>query len=422
MTDQEREKILPLIIELAKTLHAFGTPAHRLECAVKEAGEALGMTVSVFSVPTSLMLSFGEPHQMQTAIIRVEPGFFDLARLGKVDKILNRILDQTISHDKALADLKQVQASPTEWGGKSMIFGFSLAGCAAARFFGGGVPEILVSGLAGLIVGFIMLMPAKKSEREPLADLLAATSASFIAWIATLFVPSLSPAVVILAAIVVLLPGLTTTLAINELATRHLASGSARLMQALMGFLALTIGSLIGEKLATTIPGVHASAATPLEPWTFIPALLLSGIALSLLFDAKLRDMPWIILSGALGFVCARFGGENFGPELGVTIGAFMVGISGNLYRRIVDAPAATLTVPGMMLLVPGGLGLQSVENLIQTKSTASISLVMTVFTIAGGLVTGLLFANLICPARKPIQHSASLAMCIYVANTNEDT
>jgi uncharacterized membrane protein YjjB (DUF3815 family) len=56
-----------------------------------------------------------------------------------------------------------------------------------------------------------------------------------------------------------------------------------------------------------------------------------------------------------------------------------------------------------MMLLVPGGLGLQSVENLIQTKSTASISLVMTVFTIAGGLVTGLLFANLICPARKPI-------------------
>ena len=403
MTDQEREKILPLIIELAKTLHTFGTPAHRLECAVTEAGVALGLPVSVFSVPTSLMLSFGDPQQMQTAIVRVEPGFFDLARLGKADKILALILEHKISNDDALVTLKGVQASPTEWGGKSMIFGFCIAGCAAARFFGGGVPEILIAGLAGLVVGFIMLLPVRRPEREPLADLLAAASASFIAWLATLFVPALSPAVVVLAAIVVLLPGLTTTLAINELATRHLASGSARLMQALMGFLALTIGSLIGEKIATSIPEVHATASTPLEPWTFIPALLLSGIALTLLFDAKLRDMPWIILSGALGFACARFGGDHFGPELGVTVGAFMVGISGNLYRRIVDAPAATLTVPGMMLLVPGGLGLQSVENLMQTKSTASISLVMTVFTIAGGLVTGLLFANLILPARKPI-------------------
>ncbi|MBC8309040.1 MAG: threonine/serine exporter family protein [Phycisphaerales bacterium] len=403
MTNLEREQILQLIIELAKTLHTLGTPAHRLECAVNQAGEALGIQVSLFSVPTSLMLSFGEPDDMQTAIIRVEPGFIDLARLSKVDKILNQILIKTIANDEALKQLKQVLSEPQEWGGKSMIFGFTLAGCAAARFFGGGLSEIIVAGVAGLVVGFIMLLPRKRPEREPLADLLAAAAASFLAWISTLIVPSLSPSVVVLAAIVVLLPGLTLTLSLNELATRHLASGSARLMQALMGFLALAIGSLIGENLALCIPNVHSTVATPLEPWTFIPALLLSGIALSVLFDAKMRDMPWIIISGVLGFACARFGGESLGPELGVTIGAFMVGISGNLYRRILDAPSATLTVPGIMLLVPGGLGLQSVEHLVESKAAANMNLVMTVFIIAAGLVTGLLFANLVLPARKHI-------------------
>mgnify|MGYP001294117737 CR=1 FL=1 len=64
MTNREREKILPLIIELSKTLHTLGTPAHRLECAVNQAGEALGIQVSLFSAPTSLMLSFGEAHDM----------------------------------------------------------------------------------------------------------------------------------------------------------------------------------------------------------------------------------------------------------------------------------------------------------------------------------------------------------------------
>ena len=403
MTNQEREKILPLIIELATTLHTLGTPANRLEVAVKEAGEALGLQVSVFSVPTSIMLTFGEPAQMQTAIIRVDPGFIDLAKLGQVDKILDQLLTKQVTQEVALKSLKKVRTSKAEWGGKSAIFGFSIAGCAAARFFGGGVPEIFIAGLAGLIVGLIMLMPLRKPERAPLADLIAAASASFVAWTATIFVPALSPSVVVLAAIVVLLPGLTTTLAINELATRHLASGSARLMQALIGFLALTIGSLIGEKIAAVIPNVHATAAIPLQPWTFIPALFLSGIALSVLFNAKVRDMPWIILTGAIGFFCARFGGENFGPELGVAVGAFVVGLSGNLYRRLADSPAATLIVPGMMLLVPGGLGLQSVERLMEAKSTASINLIMTVFTIAGGLVTGLLFANLVLPPRKPI-------------------
>ncbi|MDP7009039.1 MAG: threonine/serine exporter family protein [Phycisphaerales bacterium] len=403
MTTVEKETLLPLIIELAKTLHMLGTPAHRLECAVKQAADSLGIQVEVFSVPTSLMLSFGSPQQMETSIIRVEPGFFDLSRLSKVDKVLDQIIKKSIAHETALQRLHEIQAGRSEWSVMSMVLGFALAGCAAARFFGGGVPEILIAGVAGLLVGFIMLMPKRRPEREPLADLLAAASASFLAWITTLFVPALSPGVVILAAIVVLLPGLTTTLAINELATRHLASGSARLMQALMGFLALTIGSLIGEKLATLIPAVEATPATPLPQWTFIPALILSGIALSILFDAKARDMPWIILSGGLGFVCARFGGDTFGPELGVTIGAFMVGLAGNLYRRVADSPSATLTVPGMMLLVPGGLGLQSVEHLMETKSTASASVVMTVFIIAVGLVTGLLFANLVLPARKPI-------------------
>ena len=55
------------------------------------------------------------------------------------------------------------------------------------------------------------------------------------------------------------------------------------------------------------------------------------------------------------------------------------------------------------MILVPGGLGLHSVEQLFDSTSTASAGLVVAVFTIAGGLVAGLLVANLVLPPRKLI-------------------
>ena len=392
-----------LLIELAKTLHILGTPAHRLECTVREAGKSLGLEVSVFSVPTSLMLSFGTPEEMRTAIIRIEPGFINLARLRDVDLVLERILTDEVDHQETIAELKTIQTSPSGWGVWGALAGFSFAGAAASRFFGGGINEIIVAMLAGLIVGFTMLIPMRHPDRAPLADLIAACAATFFAWSMTIFFPTLQPGVVVLASLVVLLPGLTTTLAINELATRNLSSGSARLMQALMGFVALAIGSIIGETVASTLPVHESGVATPLPAWTLFPALVLSGVALSILFGARVKDVFWIIVAGSIGFGCARAGGEHLGPVIGVSLGAFAVGIAGNMYRRILDAPAATLIVPGIMILVPGGLGLHSVEQLFDSTSTASASLVVAVFTIAGGLVAGLLVANLVLPPRKLI-------------------
>ncbi len=403
MTKNEIQIGTQLLIELAKTLHILGTPAHRLECTVREAGESLGIEVSVFSVPTSLMLSFGGPEELRTAILRIEPGFINLARLRDIDRVLERILEREINPQGAIDELRAIQTSPSGWGIWGALAGFSFAGAAASRFFGGGINEILIALIAGLIVGFIMLIPMRHPDRAPLSDLIAATAATFFAWSMTTIIPSLHPGVVVLASLVVLLPGLTTTLAINELATRNLSSGSARLMQALMGFVALAIGSIIGETVASALPIRESGIATPLPQWTLFPALILSGVALSILFGARVKDVFWIIVAGSTGFGCARFGGEHFGPVIGVSIGAFAVGIAGNLYRRIADAPAATLIVPGIMILVPGGLGLHSVEQLFDSTSTASAGLVVAVFTIAGGLVAGLLVANLVLPPRKLI-------------------
>src|SRR5690606_30564729 len=56
-----------------------------------------------------------------------------------------------------------------------------------------------------------------------------------------------------LAGLVVLLPGLTFTIGLTELSTRHLASGTARLAGALVTFLGLGFGVALGSKAGALI-------------------------------------------------------------------------------------------------------------------------------------------------------------------------
>jgi uncharacterized membrane protein YjjP (DUF1212 family) len=69
--------------------------------------------------------------------------------------------------------------------------------------------------------------------------------------------------------IITLLPGLTVTVAMTELASRHLSSGSVRLSAAFIVFASMAFGVALGTTVVTELHGgpVHAAAATALPAW-----------------------------------------------------------------------------------------------------------------------------------------------------------
>ncbi|MGH8115754.1 MAG: threonine/serine exporter family protein, partial [Rhodanobacteraceae bacterium] len=60
LDDRERARIA-FVIELARRLHQYGAAAPRLEQAVGNASQQLGLACDVLSTPTSIVLSFGRP-------------------------------------------------------------------------------------------------------------------------------------------------------------------------------------------------------------------------------------------------------------------------------------------------------------------------------------------------------------------------
>ena len=79
-----------------------------------------------------------------------------------------------------------------------------------------------------------------------------------------------------------------------------------------------------------------------------------------------------------------------------------VVTAAGNGYARWADRPGAVIRVPGIIMLVPGSNSLRGLMTLVQQQSVeAGQEAALLVMNIVLALIAGLLFGNVVLPARK---------------------
>lgn len=390
------------IEQLGRALHSFGSAAHRIEDGMKIATETLGLEGQFFSSPTAIFVSFGHGEQRRTRLVRVEPGEVDLGKLAGVDGVLEALAAGHLELASAAQKLATIVAAPPRYGPGLATLAFALASGSAACFFGGGGREIAAAALVGLGIGLLALAAAHRPTLGRIFEPLAAMLATFTAMVAAAWAAPLAPFVVTLAGLIVLVPGLTLTVALRELASRHLVSGSARLAGALLVFLTIGFGVALGNRLGIAVVGpLPIVQPTPLAPWSEALALLAAAAGFTVLFRARPRDAGWIFAAGALAIAGSRTGVHLLGPELGAFVGALAVGLASNLYARLRRQTASVVQLPGLVLLVPGSLGFRSVSALLEQDTLSGVQTAFTMVLIAIALVTGLLVANVFVPPRR---------------------
>lgn len=392
--------------KLGRALHRFGSPAHRLEEALILVSRRLGIEGQFFSTPTAIFASLGGLGHRRTMLVRIEPGEVDLDKLGQLDRVLGEIVRGEVDVEAATAQVDGICAAPSRYGPVARAVSFALASGAAARFFGGGAGEIVGATAVGAVIGLFALLMAKVPNGDRLFELLAAVlSALLAAVLATSgLLPIAAPFVVTLSGLIVLVPGLTLTVAMNELATRNLTSGSSRLSGALLVFLVLAFGVAVGTRLGELLAGPAVDGLpAPLPAWSEPVALVFAAAAFTVLLKAAPRDFGWILGAGLLALVGGRLGTLLLPSELAPMVGALLVGLGGNAYSRLLDRPAVAVQVPGLILLVPGSIGLRSLSSLLEHDPLAGVQTAFTMTLVAVALVTGLLVANVVVPPRRPL-------------------
>jgi uncharacterized membrane protein YjjP (DUF1212 family) len=398
----DSDAVQRFLTEMPRALATYGTPAHRLEEAMALAAERLGVNAEFFSMPTAVLCAIGEGDQTRSHMVRVAPGEVNLEKLDRVDDILGRVLAGELRPRAALAEMDAVRAGPDRYGPVLTVACFGLAAAGAGTFFGGSWPDHGVSALLGLVVGLIALFARTRRQTARVTDFLSGVVCASGAMLAGRWVGGVTPSVVIISSLIVLVPGLTLTVAINELATKNLVSGTARLMGAVMILLSIGFGVALGQALVPSI-AVTSSAGAAAPDWARYAAVGLVPLALTVLFRARFRDALVIVPVAAAGYVGARQGARLMGPELGAWAGAFAVGMLGNLRARVADRPTAVTLVPGIMLLVPGAIGFSSVSSFMARDVVAGVQTAFSVVIMATGIVIGLLLANVLLPPRQSL-------------------
>lgn len=393
---------IEFVLSLARVLHRYGTPAHRLEEAINAICRDLGIVVEVFTTPTTIIMSFGEPAELRTRMMRVHGDELDMDKLEQVDDLADDVAANRVTPAAGVDRLAEIVAAPHRYGRVVTAAVHALTVATFAVFFGGSWRDVVMAALSGLALGGLAAVARRSHAMARVSELVGA---AFVALLTTIIgsVWAISPPLVTLAALIVLLPGMTLTVAIIELATGHLMAGTARLMGAVVGLMQLVVGVALGEKAALSLVTQVALVPDSLPAWTQWLALVVSAAGMGVVVQAQPRAFAWIIGAALVGFLGTRAGVAWLGPEMGVLVGAFATGALANMFARLLQRPAQVVLTPAVLLLVPGSMGFRGMTSLLGRDTLTGVETVFQMFIVAIAIVAGLLVANAVVSPRRTL-------------------
>ena len=390
------------IIRLGKTMHEYGTTSYRLENLLTETTHLLGLNGTFLITPTTMNFVFWEDGSEDeiTHIARVTPGGIDLNRLSLTHALTEQVLSGQVSLDKGIETLHEIRNSPDLYSKKVELLTWGVASGSFAALCGTGILDTLAAMVAGFLVYLLVYASTKIKRIEEMLEPMAALLVGFLASGAAAAGLQINAAIVILAGVIVFIPGLSLTLGLRELAARDLVSGTARIMDSIMTLFKLYFGAAFGLALGTLLWNISPHVAVPSMPsWVHYLAVLVLSSSLLVMFKIRHRDAIWALLAGFIAYTSAEVGNHLFGAELGALLGAMVVGVYANAYASIRNTPSHIVLMPGIVLLVPGSKAYMGLSSLVTgqeilTNSASGGQIFLTFMA----LIAGLMFSNVILP------------------------
>ncbi|GJD00491.1 DUF1212 domain membrane protein [Colletotrichum higginsianum] len=332
---QRQEEEAKITIHIAETLSRQDTTAKVLE-----------IDGHFLYLPGCMIISFDDrsTHTTEVRIVRVAQGI-DLGRLRDTHHVYKEVIHDVVSVDNGVERLDALIKAKDKFHAWVRVLVFGLTSATAAPFsFGARLIDLPLCFFFGCLVGFLQLIVAANSSLY--SNVLEVTA---------------------------------------TVLSRAIVPGSIRIVYAIIYSLFLGFGITIGAVLYGMFDdnAVSTTSCTNSIPahytFIFVPLFVL---CISILYQAKWRQMPVMLVVAFAGYVVNYFSGLRFSaaPQVANTLGALTVGVLANLYSRLRHGVAAATLIPAIFTQVPGGLastggllsGLRTANAL--TNSTHSVN------------------------------------------------
>jgi uncharacterized membrane protein YjjP (DUF1212 family) len=398
----EAAQATDVVLRFMRAGHDAGYPTAELEERVRLFATELGFPAAqVSATPTIVEVSLGTLPDQRSFTLRVRPRGVDLDAIARLDDLVADLLDGRAGVAEASERIAAVEEQPLHRRTWVQLAAYAAGGAAVTPVLGGGWRE-LVAGLAvGLVVGVVALLGGERTNTAPLVAPLAALAASFAAAALSHLGMREAVGVVTLAALVPLLPGMSLTIGMRELATEHLQSGVANTANALVQLLGLVFGVGVGRSIALSWFGPpHAAALDSAFGPTHVLAAIAAGLAFVVTLRARARAAPVMCAATVLAVTANAAGGAVFGKAGGVFAAAFAIGVAGEALSARFRRSPLVFIVPGVLILVPGSAGFDSLLKLLAGHTVSGIDTGFDAFVTAMSIAYGLVVSSVVLPRR----------------------
>ncbi|KAJ3134117.1 hypothetical protein HK100_003769 [Physocladia obscura] len=371
--EQQENMKHQFLIKLAQSFALYGAPPHRVEHHMSLASNAIGVEAIYFYSPGMVIVTFGSDDNAPYSRPHILKGTQgqNMRKLAQVNALCTALTKGFVELDDAIFILDSIKAERDLFDWYFVLLAFPLSTFTVCIIgFGGGWLDASVAGILGLLVGFLVVIV---SNKFPSVEFLLEFLSRGLNGLINPYGYCLNETAVILAAVVILLPGLVLTIGIIEISTRNLVSGTVRVAGALFTALLLGFGMMLGTDMAF---------------WVDSSAIQTSSTC-----------------SGSVSKLWAtQFKGNTSAIN---TICGVVIGLLANIYSRTTNDIAIAPILSGILLQVPGSIGVKSSIGLFadgsQENLLSGIQFSAQMLMVGISLAVGLFVATFIVwPKRGP--------------------
>ncbi|CAI7617532.1 unnamed protein product [Penicillium glandicola] len=365
------------IICRQRALMLFGAPTHRLEEYMQMTSKVLEVDSQFLYLPGCMVMSFDDPSTRTTEVklVRVAQGI-DLARLSDTHLIYKNVIHDVIGIEEAIQELDLVIKKKPIYNKVIIVLVYGLATATVGPFAFSARPiDMPIIFLNGILVGLMQHVAAPRSVLY--SNVFEVTSTVVTSFVARAF-GSIAIGVVdgkpqylfcfsaiAQSSIALILPGFLVLCSSLELQSHQIIAGSIRMVYALLFSLFIGYGITVGTTIYGLIDQNAVSDTSCPAKGAFknpyvqrFPFVAIQTVWLLIINQGKWKQLPPMSVIALAGYISNYFSTKKLGSNSQVanTVGAFVVGIMGNMYSRFWHGHAATAILPAIFILVPSGL------------------------------------------------------------------
>lgn len=413
------------IMRMCRALMLFGAPTHRLEEYMTMTSRVLEIDGQFIYFPGCMIVSFGDAatRTSEVHLVRCTQGL-NLSKLSDTHKIYKNVIHDLVGVDEASTKLEELLRRKNQYlpWVCVLLYGLGLALVCPFAFLGGWL-DIPISFGVGLCVGYLQFFVLSISNLySSVFEVSASIVVSFIArGIGTINGGNtFCFAAIAQGLLALILPGYIILCGSLELQSKNLVAGSVRMFYAIIYSLFLGFGITLGAALYGWVDKRSTSQTDCKvghnidDKWRilFVP---LFSLCLGLINQARWTQLPVMIFILSVGYIGTYFAGKHFASvtEFTAAIGAFIIGILGNMYSRIWKGMAVSAMLPAIFVQVPSGIaskstilsGIQSADNITHGGlgtslsggvDSGSLAFGVTMVEVSIGISVGLFAAALV--------------------------